>query len=113
MGLRGFDPFVGFYHRLEFGRESLASDLLEPLRPVADQFALHTFRKQILTRDDFSNSESGCLLGKAGRVRYYTAYEEASETLRASVNEEVDRLADAIVTPPVQERLADDIPADA
>lgn len=88
----GFDPYVGFYHRLDFGRESLASDLLEPLRPLADRFALHLVKKQVLTRDDFSLNESGCLLGKAGRVRYYGAYEEHSEGLRAAIHQEVERL---------------------
>ena len=88
----GFDPYVGFYHRLDFGRESLASDLLEPLRPLADRFALRLFREQTLTKDHFSSSEAGCFLGKAGRARYYAAYEQASESLRAGINEEVDRL---------------------
>lgn len=95
----GFDPFVGFYHRLEFGRESLASDLLEPLRPVSDSFTLRLFRDQILTKDDFSSTESGCLLGKAGRVRYYRAYEEASESVRTAINDEVDSLIE-VVNPP-------------
>lgn len=89
----GFDPYVGFYHQLDFGRESLASDLLEPLRSRCDRFALQLFRKQILRSDDFSTSESGCLLGKAGRGRYYAAYEAESETLRGAVNAEVERFA--------------------
>ncbi len=94
----GFDPYVGFYHRLDFGRESLASDLLEPLRPLADHFALRLFRKETLTKDDFSHNESGCLLGKAGRARYYAAYEEASESLRTGVNEEIERLTERLGT---------------
>ncbi|MFN6961389.1 MAG: CRISPR-associated endonuclease Cas1, partial [Rhodocyclaceae bacterium] len=36
----GFDPYVGFYHQLDYGRESLAADLLEALRPLADRFCL-------------------------------------------------------------------------
>ena len=88
----GFDPYVGFYHKLDFGRESLASDLLEPLRPLSDRFALDLFRKETLTKDDFTTNADGCLLGKAGRSRYYAAYEHASETLRAGINAEVDRL---------------------
>ncbi len=94
----GFDPYVGFYHRLDFGRESLASDLLEPLRPLADRFALRLFRKQALTKDHFSNNEAGCFLGKAGRAHYYAAYEEASESLRAGVNDKVERLIECFDT---------------
>ena len=92
----GFDPYVGFYHQLDFGRESLASDLLEPVRPLADRFCLQLVRKQTLTRDDFSTTESGCLLGKAGRARYYAAYEHYSEVLRAAIQAEVEALAERI-----------------
>lgn len=92
----GLDPFVGFYHQLDFGRESLASDLLEPLRPLCDRLCLHLVRKQTLTRDDFSTTESGCLLGKAGRARYYAAYEEYGAVLRAALQDEVERLAERI-----------------
>ncbi|MDP2811896.1 MAG: CRISPR-associated endonuclease Cas1 [Rhodocyclaceae bacterium] len=92
----GFDPYVGFYHQLDFGRESLASDLLEAVRPLADRFALRLVRKQTLTADDFSTTESGCLLGKAGRARYYTAYEEYSEVLRAGIQSEVESLAERV-----------------
>ena len=85
----GFDPYVGFYHQLDFGRESLASDLLEPLRPTADRFALRLVRQQILRAENFTTNESGCLLGKAGRVRFYSAYEESKESLRHPVAQEV------------------------
>lgn len=98
----GFDPYCGFYHQLDFGRESLASDLLEPLRPLADCFALRVFRKQILTRDHFTSGDAGCLLGKAGRTRYYGAYEEYSEVLRTAINREVEALSETIGRHPVE-----------
>lgn len=40
----GLDPFIGFYHQLDFGRESLACDVVEPLRVEIDKFALELFR---------------------------------------------------------------------
>lgn len=92
----GFDPYVGFYHQLDFSRESLASDLLEAVRPLVDRFCLQLVRKQTLTKDDFSTTESGCLLGKAGRSRYYTAYEHSSEVLRTAIQAEVETLAERI-----------------
>ncbi|HLA34217.1 MAG TPA: CRISPR-associated endonuclease Cas1 [Rhodocyclaceae bacterium] len=94
----GFDPYVGFYHQLDFGRESLSCDLLEPIRPIVDTFALQLFRQGKLSADDFSSTESGCFLGKAGRVRYYGAYEAASENLRAGINLEIERLGRAMTT---------------
>ena len=92
----GLDPYVGFYHQLDFGRESLASDLLEAVRPLADRFCLRLIRHRTLTVDHFSTSDAGCLLGKAGRVQYYAAYEEYSEVLRSGIQTQVDETAKRI-----------------
>jgi len=92
----GLDPFVGFYHALDFGRESLACDLMEALRPQADRFVLSLFRKEVLTVDDFSKTNAGCLLGKAGRGRYYSAYETHAEHFRRELESAVADVAAAI-----------------
>lgn len=34
----GLDPAIGYYHQPSHGRESLACDLLETIRPLADRF---------------------------------------------------------------------------
>jgi CRISPR-associated protein Cas1 len=92
----GLDPFIGFYHTLDFGRESLACDVIEALRPQADRFVLALFRQETLTADDFSYTESGCLLGKAGRGRYYAAYETQAEHFRRELDQAVRDIATAI-----------------
>ncbi|MDR2507132.1 MAG: CRISPR-associated endonuclease Cas1 [Candidatus Accumulibacter sp.] len=92
----GLDPFVGFYHALDFGRESLSCDLMEALRPQADRFVLKMFREEVLTVDDFSRSDAGCLLGKAGRGRYYEAYETYAEHFRRELENAVSDVASAI-----------------
>ncbi|MCX7896833.1 MAG: CRISPR-associated endonuclease Cas1 [Rhodocyclaceae bacterium] len=107
----GFDPYVGFYHALTFGRESLACDLLEAIRPLCDRFCLRLVKEQIVSaRDDFSTTNAGCLLGKEGRVRYYKAYEQYSEILRAGIASEIERLAEdighACEAPPLAEEAA-------
>lgn len=89
----GLDPYVGFYHQLDFGRESLASDLLETVRPLADRFCLRLIRHRTLTAEHFSTSDAGCLLGKAGRTHYYAAYEAYSEVLRTGIQVQVDETA--------------------
>jgi CRISPR-associated protein Cas1 len=72
----GFDPHVGFLHGIDFGRESLACDLVEPLRPVIDRFAWRLFADQILRDRDFSIEKDGAgLLLKAGRERFYAEVE--------------------------------------
>ena len=87
----GLDPYVGFYHKLDFGRESLASDLMEPLRPLADKFCQQLARKRLLTEDHFSTTEAGCFMGKAGRKYYYEAYEQHSEVFRGAIQKQVEK----------------------
>jgi len=78
----GLDPYIGFYHVPAFGRESLASDLVEGLRAEVDAWALGLFNSQTLRTDDFSTTQEGCYLGKAGRERFYRAWEPLAENLR-------------------------------
>lgn len=73
--LMGLDPYIGFYHQPHFGRESLASDLMEPLRPQYDAFALSLFKDQVLRAEDFSFKAEACQMRKAGRLRFYEAFE--------------------------------------
>lgn len=110
----GFDPYVGFYHQLSFGRESLACDLLETVRPLVDQICLHLVATQVLTPEHFSHSDSqGCLLGKAGRARYYSAYEEQARVLRRAIEDGVQALhqsicpKDLVVEPFIEEGTLD------
>ncbi|MEY4430011.1 MAG: hypothetical protein RLZZ182_2700 [Pseudomonadota bacterium] len=67
----GIDPLLGFYHQPSWGRESMASDLMEPLRPAIDAWAWQMVRSRTLTLDHFSMDRGACLLGKAGRAEFY------------------------------------------
>jgi CRISPR-associated protein Cas1 len=78
----GLDPLVGFYHRPSFGRESLACDLIEPLRPRLDHWLWDEFRSRNLREDHFATSPAGCQLQKAGRTRFYAGYEQAARPWR-------------------------------
>lgn len=44
--IAGLDPYVGFLHTLESGRASFACDIMEPLRPKLDLFALSLFQNK-------------------------------------------------------------------
>jgi len=45
----GFDPYLAYYHSIDYGRASLASDLMEEFRaPLADRFTLKIFTKMIV-----------------------------------------------------------------
>lgn len=59
----GLDPYVGFMHTDRPGRQSLAQDLLEELRPVlADRFVLTLINRKMVTKKDFTKKEDGAVL---------------------------------------------------
>jgi CRISPR-associated protein Cas1 len=78
----GLDPLVGVLHEPAPGRESLACDLVEPLRPHVDRLALGLFRTRELRAEHFSIDGGACRLGKAGRERFYGAWEAQAPALR-------------------------------
>ncbi len=89
----GFDPYVGFYHQLAFGRQSLACDILETVRPLVDRFCLQLVSSQTLSAEHFSQTNAGCMLGKAGRSRFYGNYEQYAEQFRTVLAREVAELS--------------------
>lgn len=89
----GLDPLIGFYHRPTFGRESLACDLIEPLRPRLDAWVWQLFRARALTADHFAQSAVGCQLLKAGRARFYADYERAARPWRRWLRTQCAQLA--------------------
>lgn len=116
----GLDPQVGYYHQISYARESLACDLVETVRAQADRICLHMVATQLLTAEHFSTSNAGCLLGKAGRTRYYGAYEEQAPTLRRALRSEVKALVQRIapqspapefIEPPYEDNLYDALAA--
>ncbi len=78
----GLDPLLGFYHEPAYGRESLASDLIEPLRPRVDEWVWGLFRDRTLRAEDFAQDKGACLLNKAGRQTFYRAYEAPAGHMR-------------------------------
>lgn len=71
----GLDPHIGFYHELVHARESLACDLIEPLRPRVDRWVWQLFRSESLTANHFTTQGEGIRLGKTGRQIFYSRYE--------------------------------------
>jgi CRISPR-associated protein Cas1 len=92
----GLDPMIGFYHRPAFGRESLACDLVEPLRPRLDTWVWHLVRARTLREEHFATSASGCQLQKTGRARFYAEYETAARPWRRWLRSRCAALARAM-----------------
>lgn len=62
----GFDPTLGLMHTDQRYRGSLATDLMEPVRPVADGLVLDMLERHELKRGDvFENREGVCRVGPA------------------------------------------------
>lgn len=74
--LAGLDPLLGFYHRPQLGRPSLALDLMEEFRPLlADSTVINVVNNHILTAEDFQRNGTGLALSDRARRKFIQAYE--------------------------------------
>jgi len=72
----GFDPYLGFLHSVEYGRQSLALDLIEEFRQVViDRLTLEIINKEILKEEDFEEKEGGIYLKEDSMRKYFEHYE--------------------------------------
>lgn len=72
---QGLEPLLGFYHELSFGRESLASDVIEVWRPTIEAWVWTQFSQQRLREHHFKTDANGCFLDKAGRQIFFAEVE--------------------------------------
>lgn len=95
----GLDPTIGLYHQFEYGRESLACDMVEPFRPEVDRLVWHFFRDRVFTERDFAEDDErpGCYLKKEGRKKFYELYEEWAKEMRPKFTAAVRDLARRIM----------------
>lgn len=89
----GLDPLLGFYHRPAFGRESLASDLIEPMRPVVDDWIWRLFATRQIRAEHFGSDKGACLLAKTGRSHFYAAWEKFAPVPRRWLRQRCSQLA--------------------
>lgn len=77
----GLDPQVGFLHRDRSGRDSLALDIMEELRPFfADRLVLSLINLRQIDAKSFVVSRSGAvLLNEAGRKIVVAAYQRRKQ----------------------------------
>lgn len=85
---QGLDPMIGFYHQPYWGRESLACDLIEPWRPCVDAWVYRWFRDRWLEAGHFSRKGESCRLGKAGRSRFFGAFESRVKPIHRAMRQQ-------------------------
>jgi CRISPR-associated protein Cas1 len=78
----GFDPYIGFYHTIDYGRCSLALDLMEEFRPtIVDRLIINLVNLGIIAPGHFVAGENdGFFLDNEGRKRFFTEYEKIMTT---------------------------------
>ena len=74
----GLDSYVGSLHRDRPGRQSLALDLMEELRPcMADRFVLTLVNNRMIRPEDFQLQDSGAvLLTDDGQRKFLKTWQE-------------------------------------
>jgi len=74
----GFDPFLGYYHQPDYGRASLALDIVELFRhSLIDRLMLRLFNLNILAENDFMPVGKGAIyLSPSGKVKFFKQYEQ-------------------------------------
>mgnify|MGYP000710609706 CR=1 FL=1 len=106
----GFDPYLGFFHAPEYGRCSLALDLMEEFRAaIVDRLVLTLFNNEVLQPLHFTASESGVWFSVEAKKRFLREYEETMQrafisrhtdhrtTFRRLLLGQAERLAQAIL----------------
>ena len=73
----GLDSYIGFCHTLRSGRNSLACDLVEEIRCIAERFTITLFNLQVLGENDFDKQISGAVwLNNEGRKKLLSRWQE-------------------------------------
>jgi hypothetical protein len=85
----GLDPGLGLLHADQLNRDSLSTDLMEPVRHVVDRYVFDLLARRRFAADDFFETPAGCLPG------YPTARSGASWR-RARLGRAVGRVAEDV-----------------
>lgn len=74
----GFDPYLGFYHTVAYGRPSLALDLVEEFRhSLVDRLVLTMLNRGLLKQEHFQKTvRDGVHLTRDGLKIFFRAYEQ-------------------------------------
>jgi len=98
--IAGLDPYVGFFHEPAHNRESLAADLIEPVRARLDKWAWRLFADRRLRGEAFTRQDDACLLGKAGRQTLYVEYEQFARPVRRLLRQYALTVAKRLLSEP-------------
>ncbi|MCL4545367.1 MAG: type I-D CRISPR-associated endonuclease Cas1d [Chloroflexi bacterium] len=76
----GLDPFVGYLHSPQYGRPSVALDLMEEFRPIiTDSVVITAINRGVLKPDNFASELGSCRLDDRGRRLFLEQFEARLE----------------------------------
>ncbi len=71
----GFDPMMGFYHQIKYGKPALALDMMEEFRPlIADSAVITCINTGAVGPADFVWGATGCAMSESARTALLSAY---------------------------------------
>jgi len=106
----GFDPYIGFLHQIDYGRPSLALDILEEFRgPIVDRLVINLANKRILGNCDFERREDGGVyLKRDGQKIFFREFEKWMEnklkvgkeklSFNEAIKKQIQKLSNTIKT---------------
>ncbi|HDI13023.1 MAG TPA: CRISPR-associated endonuclease Cas1 [Hadesarchaea archaeon] len=72
----GFEPYLGFYHGVRYGRPALALDLIEEFRHVVvDMLVLDLISRKMVEIDDFYEADEGFRMRRRLIKKFFEQYE--------------------------------------
>ena len=84
----GFDPYLGLYHEIDYGRPSLALDMVELFRhALVDRLMLRLFNLRMLGEADFDTvAHGGVYLSNSGKKTFFEQYEDLAGSYRGEAD---------------------------
>ncbi|MDE2832572.1 MAG: CRISPR-associated endonuclease Cas1 [Gemmatimonadota bacterium] len=77
----GLDPYIGYLHLVDYGRPSLALDMMEEFRPIiVDAMVLDLLNHGQIKKEDFEQRDGGVFLCGDGRQQLIRAYQDRVAT---------------------------------
>lgn len=79
--ITGLDPYLGFFHTLEYSKPSLSLDIMEEFRPIMDRIFLRMVNRNMLKLGDFyfldqENKKQGVYLAHSGLKKVISEFQE-------------------------------------
>jgi hypothetical protein len=95
----GLDPGMGLLHLDTRGRQSMALDLLEPVRPMVERFVLDLVATRTFRRGDFAEQGDGSvILGASLRAELAESLPEWSKSIAPHAESVAHSLAKLVAT---------------